>query len=80
MVRSGKARVSNPTRVRAASGFQAPDLGMCKPNRIGRQIALVRNGTVITRPTTTKQFPRPIPSRPFAEPSWGQNTPWVFWP
>ncbi|MGH3158536.1 MAG: hypothetical protein ACRDNF_18455 [Streptosporangiaceae bacterium] len=42
---------------------------MCRRNSTGRHTCRARNGIATTIPTITKQLPRPMPSRPLAEPS-----------
>ncbi len=65
---------------RACSVLEVLVLGMCRRNRTGRQTRRAMNGTATTVPTITKQLPRPMPSRPLAEPSCWYFAPWTCLP
>src|SRR6266508_1881858 len=74
----GQGLARRSTIARACSVLDAPVLGMCRRNSAGRQTWRARNGTAATTPTITKQLPRPMPSRPLAEPSCWYFAPCTF--
>jgi len=61
-------------------GLGGAGLGDVQADRTGRQTWRARKGTAATIPTITKQLPRPMPSRPLAEPSCWYLAPWTFLP
>ena len=62
-------RGQQPDQLAGLGGLDALVPGRCSRNSSGRHTLRSVKGTVTTSPAITKQFPRPIPSRPFADPS-----------
>jgi hypothetical protein len=79
MARSGNARASSPTRVRASSTGVVLPLPPHSRNSTGRQVGRQLNGRVTTIPTITQRFPRAV-TCPGWDASWVQNAPWTLVP
>jgi hypothetical protein len=79
MARSGNARASSPTRVRASSTGVVLPLPPHSRNSTGRQVGRQLNGSATTIPTITQRFPRAI-TCPGWDASWVQNAPWTLVP
>src|SRR6266545_3698988 len=77
--RAAPERGGRPWRGPARS-WTLPSWGCAGASSTGRQTWRARNGTAATTPTITKQLPRPMPSRPLAEPSCWYFAPWTFLP
>jgi hypothetical protein len=79
MARSGNARASSPTRVRASSTGVVVPLPPHSRNSTGRQVGREQNGSATTIPTITQRLPRAV-TWPGWEASWVQNAPWTLVP
>ncbi len=79
MDRSGNARASSPTRVRASSTGVVVPLPPHSRNSTGRQVGRQLNGNATTIPTITHRLPRAV-TCPGWDASWVQNAPWTLVP